>query len=205
MFAVNDALDAIFLGCFFFGLLFTLGTLVLGVADIGHDAGGHDAGADAGGHHGHDGLGLLNVSTILAFVGWFGGVGYLVRNGLGAIAFVSLLLAVAGGLAGGAIVWWMLRKLKASEQILDPREYRLPGTIARVTSGIRVGGIGEILYEQHGVRQVAAARSLDGRAIPRGTEVVIMQTAGGVALVQAWDDVLAESEQDREPDRLPVT
>ena len=199
MFAVNDALDAIFLGCFFFGLLLTIGTLVLGVAD----AGGH--GGDAGGH-GHDGLGLLNVSSILAFVGWFGGVGYLTRNGFGVAAFLSVILAVAGGLAGGWIVLSALRKLKASEQVLDPNDYRLPGTLARVTSSIRAGGVGEIVYEQHNVRQVAAARSLDNRAIPRGAEVVILRTADGIAYVQTWDDVLAESgEREREPDRLPAT
>src|SRR5688572_4780553 len=98
MFAVNDALDVIFLGCFLFGLLFTAATLILGAADLGHDAG------DAGGH-GHDLLGLLNVSSILAFVGWFGGVGYLLHNGFGLAAFVSVILAVVGGLAGGWIVW----------------------------------------------------------------------------------------------------
>ena len=205
MFPVNDALDAIYLGCFFFGLIFTLGSLVLGVADVGGDAGGH--GGDAGGHgHGHDGLGLFNLSSLLAFVGWFGGVGYLTRNGFGAAAFVSILLAVAGGLAGGWIVWSVLRKLNSSEQVLDPRDYRLPGTLARVTSSIRAGGVGEIVYEQHGIRQVAAARSLDDRAIPRGTEVVVMEAAGGIALVQSWNDALAETDgREREPDRLPVT
>lgn len=203
MFAVNDAFDAIFLGCFLFGLLFTAATLVLGAADFGGDL-GHDAG-DAGGH-GHDLLGLLNVSSILAFVGWFGGVGYLVHNGFGLAAFVSVILAVAGGLAGGWIVWQLLRKLKASERVLDPKDFRLPGTIARVTSSIRAGGVGEIIYEQGGVRQVAAARTLDGRALPRGAEVVVMDAVGGIALVQSWEEALAESDgRDREPDRLPVT
>jgi hypothetical protein len=203
MLAVNDALDAIFLGCFLFGLLFVVGTLILGAVDIGGDFGHH--GGDAGGHH-HDGPGLLNLSSILAFVGWFGGVGYLMHNGFGLAGFFSIILAIAGGLAGGWVVWQLLRKLKASEQILDPNDYRLPGTIARVTSSIRVGGVGEIVYEQQGIRQVAAARSLDNRAIPRGAEVVVMETAGGIALVQSWEDALAESDgREREPDRLPVT
>jgi membrane protein implicated in regulation of membrane protease activity len=192
MFDVKDALDAIFLGCFLFGLLFSIGSLVLGVADIGGDA---DSDGD---------LGPINVSTILAFVAWFGGVGYLARNGLGAAAFVSLVIAVVGGLAGGAFIWWVLRKLKQSEQVLDPRDFELPGTLARVTSGIRVDGVGEIVYEQQGVRQVSAARSQDGKAIPRGTEVVVLETAGGIAFVRTFDDVLEEvraPEPARDPDR----
>jgi membrane protein implicated in regulation of membrane protease activity len=198
MFAVNDALDVIFLGCFFFGLLFTAGALVLGVADIGGDAE-----ADADGE-----LGPLNVSTVLAFVAWFGGVGYLARNGLGAFAVISLVLAIAGGAAGAYLVWWLLRTLKRSEQYLDPKDYELPGTLAKVTSGIRVDGVGEIVYEQAGVRQVSAARSLDGRAIARGTEVLVLRTAGGIAFVQPFEEALADArapDRERDPNRLSLT
>jgi hypothetical protein len=195
MFTVNDALDAIFLGCFFFGLIFSIGSLVFGVADIGGDAE-----ADGDGD-----LGLINVSTVLAFVAWFGGFGYLIRNGIGAAAVISLVLAIAGGVAGAAFIWWILRKFKQAEQFLDPKDYELPGTLAQVTSGIRVDGVGEIVYEQQGVRQVSAARSLDGRAIARGTDVVVLRTAGGVAFVQPWEDALADFERDRDPNRLPAT
>src|SRR5215211_72058 len=116
MFAVNDALDAIYLGCFFFGLLFSVGSIVIGAVDIGADT---DIDVDG------DGLmGLINVSTVLAFLAWFGGFGYLARNGLGTIAVISLVIALAGGLAGAAAVGWVLRKLKQSEQVLDPSDYQ---------------------------------------------------------------------------------
>jgi membrane protein implicated in regulation of membrane protease activity len=194
MFTVNDALDGIYLGCFFFGLLFTVGLLAFGAADIGADA-------DADGE-----VGFVNVTTILTFLAWFGGVGYLVRHATGLAAVVSILLAIVAGLAGAALIAWVLKKLKASERVMDPRDYELPGTLARVTSSIRAGGVGEVVYEQQGVRQVTAARSADGRAIGRGTEVVILQTAGGFALVQPFDELLAEREErEREPDRLPMT
>ena len=201
MFAVNDALDAIYLGCFFFGLLFSVGSIVIGAVDIGADT---DFDTDS------DGLmGLINVSTVLAFLAWFGGFGYLARNGLGTIAVVSLVIALAGGLAGAAAVGWVLRKLKQSEQVLDPSDYQLPGTLAQVASGIRVGGVGEIIYEQAGVRQVSAARSVDGKAIARGTDVVVLRTAGGIAFVQPWEDALLGDDSDlqpeRKPDRLPLT
>ena len=198
MLEVNDALDGIFLGCFFFGLLLSVASLVFGVVDIGGDA-ELDGDGD---------LGLVNVSTVLAFVAWFGGVGYLARNGFGALAVISLVLAVAGGVAGAYVIWWLLRRLKRSEQYLNPKDYELPGTLARVTSGIRVGGVGEIVYEQGGVRQVSAARSLDERAIGRGTEVVVLRTAGGIAFVQPFEEALAEppaAGRDRDPNRLSAT
>jgi membrane protein implicated in regulation of membrane protease activity len=197
LFAVNDALDAIYLGCFFFGLLFSVGSIVIGVVDIGADT-DFDVDSDSNGL-----LGLINVSTVLAFLAWFGGFGYLARNGLGTIAVVSLVIALAGGIAGAAAVGWVLRKLKQSEQVLDPSDYQLPGTLAQVTSGIRVGGVGEIIYEQAGVRQVSAARSIDGKAIARGTDVVVLRTAGGIAFVQPWEDALLGDDSDLQPERKP--
>jgi hypothetical protein len=199
MVEVNGALDVIFLGCLVFGLVLTLGSLLLGAVDLGHDFGGHDAGD-------HGPLGPISISSVLAFAAFFGGVGYLTHNAVGLLAIVSLVLAVAAGLAGAAAMTWALTKLKASERIMNPADYKLPGTLARVTSSIRVGGVGEIIYEQKGIRQVAAARSSDGRAIGRGTEVVILETIGGFALVQPFEALLEEREErEREPDRLPVT
>ena len=178
--AVNDALDAIYLGAFFFGILFVLATLVLGSVDIG-------------GHHDHDGLGPFNLSTILGFVAWFGGIGYLVKNGLDGPVFLSIIAAILGGLAGAVVVYTLLVKLIApSDRPLDPKDFELPGTIGRVSSSIRPGGVGEVLFEQQGIRQVAAAKSVDDEAIPRGTEVVILRSEHGIAFVQQWESLLAE-------------
>ncbi len=179
MLAVNDALDAIYLGAFLFGILFVLATLVVGSVDIG-------------GHHNGD-FGPFNLSTILGFVAWFGGVGYLVKNGLDGAAFLSVLAAVGGGIAGGAAIYWVLAKVVApADKPLDPKDYELPGTIGRVSSSIRLGGVGEVVFEQQGVRQVIAAKSLDEIAIPRGLEVVILRTDHGIAYVQPWEMLLAE-------------
>ncbi len=179
MLAVNDALDAIYLGAFLFGILFVVATLVVGSVDIG-------------GHH-DGGFGPFNLSSILGFVAWFGGVGYLVKNGLDGAAFLSVIAAVGGGLAGGAAIYWILAKVIApADRPLDPKDYELPGTIGRVSSSIRLGGVGEVVFEQQGVRQVIAAKSLDDVAIPRGLEVVILRTDHGIAYVQPWETLLAE-------------
>lgn len=195
MLSINDALDAILLGCFFFGLLFAVGSLVLGAVDIGGhghgDAGGADAG-NGGGHHDHA-IGPLNVSTILGFIAWFGGVGYLARNAAGWIAPAAVLVGLAGGIAGAYLIYLFLRKVIApADTAMNPHDYELPGTLARITSSIREGGTGEIVYEQAGYRQVSAARAVDGKALPRGTEVVIMEVRAGIAYVQPWSELIGE-------------
>jgi hypothetical protein len=201
MLPINDALDAFLLGCFLFGLLFAVGSLVLGAADIGGhghggDAGGADASADAGngGHH-DQGIGPLNVSTVLGFIAWFGGVGYLARNAAGWAAPVAVFVGLAGGAAGAYLIQLLLRKVIApADTAMNPHDYELPGTLARVTSSIREGGTGEIVYEQAGYRQVSAARAIDGKGIPRATEVVILSVNAGIAYVQPWNELMGETD-----------
>jgi hypothetical protein len=207
MFAVDDALDAIFLGAFLFGILFTVISLILGALDIGLDHGGHggdighggDVGhgghADHTGYFGHDGGDIssyVNVSTVLAFIAWFGGIGYLARNGAGWTALVSVVLAVFGGLAGAYLIYLVFARIIRPGQTapLDPRDFELQGKLARVTSSVRAGGTGEITYVQSGARMVRAARAADGRAIPRGTEVVVMRAERGVGIVMPWDELI---------------
>ena len=52
MFTINDWLDAILLGTFFFGLIFSVASLIMGVADLGWGQA----------HHGHDGPGSRTSS-----------------------------------------------------------------------------------------------------------------------------------------------
>lgn len=185
MFPVNDLLDAILVGTFLFGILFTIGSLLLGVADLHADSGAHG-----------DGLlhGVLNVSSLLAFLTWFGGVAYLFRNGAGWAAALSLGMGVLGGLVGAAIVGWFLRTIVRSETgILNPGDFDRVGVLARVTSGIRSGGVGEIVFEQAGSRVVASAMSESAVAVPKGTEVVILRVERGMAIVAPFDDLLATS------------
>ncbi len=188
MFPINDTLDTLLLGTFLFGLLFTIGSLLLGVADLGADADGGDHG---GGDHGF--ASFINVSSILAFITWFGGVGYLARNGLGFPWFVALALAIAGGLAAGWVVLWFIRKvLRSPDDTLDPRDFERVGVLARVTSSIRPGGVGEIVWEQRGARMVTSARSASEAPIGRGTEVLILRVDRGMAVVEPFDGLLDE-------------
>jgi membrane protein implicated in regulation of membrane protease activity len=211
MLTIQDSLDAILIGCFLFGLVFTGLTLFLGGLDFGHGAdSGHDAGHDHAGHD-HSWLGILNVNAILAFLTWFGGVGYLARNAFGWLTVFALGVGVLGGLAGGYVVNGIIRRIMQSEdRPLDPEDYRLPGIIARVSSSIRTNGVGEIIYEQAGRRQVAAAKADSDRAIPRGTEVVVLRAANGMTIVEPLEALIDGGEEhpasrDRTEERIIPT
>jgi hypothetical protein len=177
---VRDAADATLLGLFLFGLLLTLATLLLGVADLGlHHFDPHAD--DAGPLH-------ASVGAILVFLTWLGGVGYLLRRAVDLPLLVALPIAALLGVGIAAVVQMAVRKLSnPTGSVLEPEQYRLPGTIGRVSSTIRAGGTGEVIYEQGGVRQVMAARSASAEALPRGTEVILLRVDHGIATVEVFD------------------
>jgi hypothetical protein len=51
-----------------------------------------------------------------------------------------------------------------------------------------------LIYSQEGTRRVAGARSEDGAAIPRGTEVIVTRYEKGIAYVRPWVDPADEFE-----------
>lgn len=208
MFPINDILDAILLGGFFFGLLFTIGVLVLGVADVGidHDIGG-DAGTDVGNGNG-DGFfhGLFNVSAILAFITWFGGIGYVVRNGLGLWSWLAILIGIGGGVIGAAAVtWFIVKVLRSDDQGMNPADWEMVGVIGRVSSTIRPNGFGEIIYEQHGSRHLATAKTLGDAPIARDTEVAVLRVERGVAIVEPFEALLSQHEESRLGHAMPAS
>jgi membrane protein implicated in regulation of membrane protease activity len=201
-------METFFLACFAIGLLFTLASLTLGFVGggFGHGA-GHVGGhlPHVGGHEvhlphaSHDGtshqagsLPLLNGSSAVGGLTWFGAAGYLLVR----LGDFSLPLALLGGLAAGALGWYLVARFLAlilrGEVEMDPDDYRLEGTVGQVTVSIPAGGTGEILFEKGGVRRSEAARGLSGTAIPRGTEVVIASYDRGFATVQPWTEFIAE-------------
>jgi membrane protein implicated in regulation of membrane protease activity len=143
--------------------------------------GGH---ARAGG-----GISWLNASTILAFLAWFGGTGYILARNSHLVATLSLLISLAVGLVGGWMVFaFIARIVRASERQIDDWDYRLEGSVGTLSSAIRENGTGEITFARNGAIKSASARSEDGKPLPKGAEVVISRYENGIAFVERWED-----------------
>ncbi len=138
------------------------------------------------------GVSPFNFVTLTAFLAWFGGAGYLLTRYSGLWVGFGLLASVASGLVGGGIVFLFLSKvLISNEGNMDPADYEMAGALGRVTSSIREGGTGEIVYTQMGTRRVCGARSDDGAAIAKGVEVVVTRYEKGIAYVRLWSEMSA--------------
>src|SRR5437762_246655 len=181
-------METFFLACFAIGLLFTVASFLLGgTHGVGHHAGhvGHDLGGSAP---------LLNGSSFVGGLTWFGAAGYvLVRFG-----WFSLPIALLAALAVGALGWYVVARylglVLKGEVEMDPADYRLEGTLGKLSVGIPSGGTGEVLFEKAGTRRSETARALGGAPIPRGAEVVITAYQDGFATVQPWGEFLAARE-----------
>jgi hypothetical protein len=130
----------------------------------------------------------LNFNSLALFLTWFGAVGYVLNSQARVGPLVSILAAVLAGFAGAIIICMFVNKfLLKGDTTMRAVDYYLPGTLARVTSGIREGGAGEIVYVQGGTRKTAGARSDEEAAHPMGQEVVIVRYEKGMAYVRAVD------------------
>jgi hypothetical protein len=137
-----------------------------------------------------------NGFTIMIFLCWFGAAGYLLTRFGSFVAGVVIALAVVCGLAGGAIVFFFLtRVLLKHEHELTADETEVAGVVGLVSSPIRQGGTGEIVYEQLGARRSAPARSEDGVPIQKQEEVFVVRYEKGIAYVRRWEDLLDASDQ----------
>ena len=180
----------IYLACFFVGfilsLLSVLGTFHLHLGIV-HFHIGHAHVPHAGG------FSFLNFGTMVAFLAWFGGTGYLLTE-YSALWFITgLAVSALIGLAGAALVFWLVAKF-ASDDPLDPEDYRMEGVLGRVSSRIRAGGTGEMIFSQEGTRRSAPACSEDGSEIPNDAEVVVTRYEKGIAYVRRWEDLTGADE-----------
>ncbi len=195
--------ESFYLICFVVGLCLCALSFLGGLSHfhVGHVHGGHlhvGHGHGMGHAQGAGGQGSMppvNAFTLMAFLCWFGGTGYLLQRHGGFLAIVVLLLAVLGGLLGATLIFWFLAKvLIAHERVLTPEETEMVGVVGRVSGEIRDGGTGEILFPQNGARRFSPARSEGGEAISRESEVMVMRYENGIAYVRRWDDVTQELE-----------
>jgi membrane protein implicated in regulation of membrane protease activity len=154
----------------------------------------HAGGAAHAGGGENTAMPFVNFGTIMAFLAWFGGSGYLLTRYSSWVIALVLVVATVFGLVGATVVFWFVAKfLLAHSRELDPADYDRVGVLARVTSPIREGGTGEITFSMEGTRQACGARSENGEAIPRATEVIVTRYERGIAYVRKYEDLAGDT------------
>lgn len=197
-------LEIFFLACFLIGLILSVASFLTGsfhvlhahvphvhvhVPHAGHVATPHaTGGAQAAGTDAQ--MPFLNFGTVTAFLTWFGGTGYLLTRYSTLVLSLIMLIAVAVGLVGAWIVFVFIAKLLMKhDRELDPADYERVGVLGRITSRIRAGGTGEMIFSQEGTRHTCGARSESGEALERGAEVIITRYEKGIAYVRRWEEM----------------
>lgn len=202
-----------YLICFAVGFVFSLLSFLLGGLDwhlpfhlhipthgmphVHVGTGGHVAHAPAASGHGGSGhettIFPLNPVTLAAFLAWFGGTGYLLTRYSSLWVLLELGLASISGLVGAGIVFFFMTKVLMSEDAdLDPADFDMVGVLGHISVPVREGGTGELIYSQAGTRRSCGARSENGGAIPKGTEVVVTRYEKGIAYVRLWTEMAGE-------------
>ena len=169
----------------FVGFVFLLVMLFVGEL-FGHD---HDLGMHDGGiEHGDGDLGggpsVFSSRIMAAFVTAFGVGGVVARYyNLSHPASSGVGIATGGVMAG--LVYQFAKILYSQQASSELQMSRLVGRSAEVTVGIPADGVGQISLSVAGERTEHVARSKDGRAVTRGTQVVITALGGDSVVVDA--------------------
>jgi membrane protein implicated in regulation of membrane protease activity len=187
-----------YLVCFLIGVTLSVLSFLTGSLHMPHahihlpHAGAHlTGGAHAPG--GGAEMPFVNFGTIAAFLAWFGGTGYLLTRYSSLVVAGVLTVAIIAGLAGSTIVFWFVAKILLKHDVeLDPADYERVGVLGRISSPVRAGGTGEIIFSQEGTRHTCGARSENGEALARGTEVIITRYEHGIAYVRKWEEMAEE-------------
>lgn len=199
--------EGFYFACFVAGLLLSIVSLLGGMGHINWHFHGfhlphgthvphgvaHHAGASSTGQTSGRGSGSVpwwNAFSIMVFLCWFGAAGYLMTRYGTLVAGLVFVLAATCGVVGGAIIFWFMAKVIAPhDRELTPDETAVTGVVGTVSSGIRAGGTGEVLYQQMGARRSVPARADLGEPIQKGEEVFVVRYEMGIAYVRRWEDL----------------
>ena len=211
--------ESFYLTCFLIGLMLSVVSLLGGMGHFGghvhlphvghaghipHIPHGIVGGSHSGDISGHGGSNVpwWNAFSIMIFLCWFGAAGYLLTRYGSFVATIVMVLAAICGIAGGAIIFvFMTKVMMPHERELTADETDVVGVVGRISSPIRAGGTGEIVYEQLGAVRSAAARSEDGEPIQKQEEVYVIRYEKGIAYVRRWEELEAS---DPKSDRIPL-
>jgi hypothetical protein len=175
------------IGVFYIGLLLVgvVYAVIAGALGWLSDLGGGDVHIDASGHLDAGHIHPISGTTVATFVTGFGGGGtvahYLYELPLGG----SLSVAVASGLLLAAAAFGVLELIfKQTQAGAEFGLAEMAGRDGEVITPIPMSGAGEVADVVKGQREVGAARSVDGEAIPKGRLVLIEKVIGPTLYVR---------------------
>ena len=172
------------------GFLFLLVMLFAGEFGGGHaDFGGHDVSLDHGGAD-HAGPGIFSARIMASFLTSFG-VGGIVGRYYGLSHPASSGVGVAAGVVMSGLVYQFARILYSQQASSELHMTGVVGRFAEVSVAIPAGGVGQITLSSGGERTEHIARSADGRAVGRGTQVIIRELRGESVIVAPADSPVA--------------
>jgi hypothetical protein len=102
---------------------------------------------------------------------------------------------MAGGVAGlfaALVIGLFLAKIQAGDRELNPADFLMEGTVAKVSVTIPAGGVGEIIFTMADRRRSEAARGENGQPIARETEVAVISYDKGIATVVPWSVLVTQ-------------
>jgi membrane protein implicated in regulation of membrane protease activity len=162
-----------------FGFIILLVMLLAGDVFGGHDADGFDHG---GGLEHAGGPSVFSVRIMASFLTAFGVGGVVARYYGFSHPASSGIGAVTGAVMSG-LVYEFARILYSQQASSEVHMSSLVGRSAEVSVAIPAGGVGQVALTVGGERTEHIARSADGRAITRGTDVTITAVRGDSIVV----------------------
>jgi membrane protein implicated in regulation of membrane protease activity len=166
-----------------FGFLFLLVMLFVGeLFGADHEVGAHDLAVEHGDADVGGGPSFFSARIMAAFLTAFG-VGGIVGRYYGLSHPAASGVGVACGIVMSAIVYEFARVLYSQQASSEVHMTGLVGRTAEVTVAIPEGGVGQIALNVGGEHTEQIARAADGRALPRGTQVVITGLGGESVVV----------------------
>ncbi len=195
-----------YLVCFVVGfflsvVIFLIGGAHLRLPHFHFQLGGTHGGgvhAPTGGHVAQ--ISPFNLITLTAFLAWFGGTGYLLARHSTMWFLTALIVSVLSGTGGAAIIYLFVRRvLSAPDEVLNTADFDMNGVLGKLSVRISQSGTGELIYSQAGTRRVCGARSENGSAIPKGTEVVVTRYERGIAYVRPWSEMAGDALEEKFP------
>ncbi|KAA9005358.1 protease [Paenibacillus spiritus] len=132
---------------------------------------------------------FLSPAVLAGGVTVFGGAGILLGRysglGSGAVGALSLLAALA---VAAALYLGVVKPMERSEVSSGFSMTELPGRLGEITVPVPAGGFGEVMVRFGASNSLHTAASFDGKPLPAGLRVVVVEVREGVAYAAGLDE-----------------